>query len=670
MNHENLNDIEDLKFMPVRSNKQPIEKDWQKTTKKFSLKNCEAVGLVCGKLSGNLEVIDVDEKYSLDGKLFERYKKVIHQYDPALLQKLVVQKTISGGYHLIYRCQKIEGNLKLANRFTTDAEKRKTYDAEIKGGADHDKALKAANGDKIRVLLETRGEGGFVVCFPSKGYELIYGDYYGINEITIEERETLHNIARQFNEVVDEYKPITKTGNRQGIKGLSPFDDYNDRADIVGLLETHGWKVVQRKGNKVVFLRPGQTSSQSSGNYDLDKNWFSVFTTSTDFEPQKAYLPYAVYAKLECKDDFKEAAKKLYNEGYGERHEVVREINTKTPSKISVVDDDLSFLENLDEYDEYLDLSKRGLIPKGLATGMPTLDEHFLFKRGDMVMINGVDNVGKTIVIIFLMLLAAMHHGWNFLIFSTENTNKNLYKRLIEFYWGKQITAMNDVEIKVAKEFIKNHFIFIKSDEDLFNYKDILNMAKKVMTKFHFDAGLIDPYNSLKIEITNTSKLNTHEYHYEAISEIKQFGSKYDISWFINNHAVTSALRTKDTDGFQKAPGKEDTEGGGKFSNKAAQFITVHRLTQHPQEWMVTQLHIRKVKETETGGKVTPRDLPVKLVMNKNRCGFSEHIEGGGFGTDPVFDWHNKIKKPKEIEFEKPTIWMPYKDDNGDEPIF
>jgi len=676
MNFQDLQNIPNLQFMPVTAKKQPVIKGWQTLAKKHNLINCEAVGLVCGKLSAEggalLEVIDIDEKYSLDGNLFKNYKRLIGEVSKDLLKKLVVQKTPSGGHHFIYRCQHIEGNLKLAQRYTTDQEKNETYLAEIKAGTSKEDAVKRAANDKVRVLLETRGEGGQIVCYPSKGYEIVYGDFYSIKEISIDERETLINIARQFNECVVESRPAQKIESRKGIKGLSPFDDYNDRGDVVGLLERNGWKITSSKGNKTIFLRPGQTSAASSGNYDHDKKWFSVFTTSTEFEPMKAYLPYAVYALLECKNDFSEASKRLYEDGYGERKEVEREINTKTPSKISVIDDDFSFLENLSDYDEYLDLSKRDLIPKGLCTGMPKLDEHFLFKRGDMVMVNGVDNVGKTILIIFLMLLAAMYHGWNFLIFSTENTNKNLYKRLIEFYWGKKITSMTDLEIKVAKQFIQNHFVFIKSDEDLFNYKDILNMAKKAMTKFHFDAGLIDPYNSLKIEITNTSKLNTHEYHYEAISEIKQFGSKYDISWFINNHAVTSALRTKDTDGFQKAPGKEDTEGGGKFSNKAAQFLTVHRLTNHPREWMVTQLHVRKVKETETGGKVTPRDIPVKLVMNKNGCGFSEYMDDGGFGTDPVFDWHNKTKKPKEIEFEKPTGWLPYKDDtlNDNEPIF
>lgn len=671
MNFQELHNIEGLQFMPVTSKKQPVIKGWQTLAKKHNLINCEAVGLVCGKLSGNLEVIDIDEKYSLDGNLFKRYKELIAEVNKPLLKKLVVQKTPSGGHHFIYRCEHIEGNLKLAQRYTTQEEKNETYRSELSAGSTEEVARKRAENDKVRVLLETRGEGGQIVCFPSKGYELVYGDYYGINDITVDERETLINIARQFNECVVESRPTQKIESRKGIKGLSPFDDYNERGDVVGLLEKHGWKIVTNKGGKTVFLRPGQTSSASSGNFDHNRKWFSVFTTSTEFEPMKAYLPYAVYAMLECKNDFSAASKRLYDEGYGERHEIERQINQKVPSVISIVDNDYSFLENLDDSDEYLELARKGLLPKGLKTGLNNLDEHFLFKRGDMVMINGIDNVGKTFVILFLQLLASLYHGWKFLIFSSENTNRTLYKRLIEFYWGKKITNLNDIELRIAKDFVKGHFYFIKSEEDLYNYRDILNMAKKAYSKVKFDGGLIDPYNGLKIELTNSSKLNTHEYHYEAISEIKQFGTKYDFSWFINNHAVTAALRSKSEDGFQKAPGKEDTEGGGKFSNKAAQFLTIHRLTQHPTQWMVTEIHVRKVKETETGGRVTPKDKPVKIVMNKNGCGFSEFLGTSPedereiiYGTDPIQIWHQNAK-PKQQEIIMPeTIWKPYNENN------
>lgn len=124
MNFSDLQNIEGLQFMPVTAKKMPIVKGWQTVFKKHNLDNSEGVGLVCGKLSGNIEVIDIDSKYDLTGKLFDNYKRLINEVEPNLLRKLVVQKTQGGGYHFIYRCEKIEGNLKLASRPTTDAEKR------------------------------------------------------------------------------------------------------------------------------------------------------------------------------------------------------------------------------------------------------------------------------------------------------------------------------------------------------------------------------------------------------------------------------------------------------------------------------------------------------------------------------------------------------------------
>ena len=312
-NYENLNELEGLQFIPVNDKKIPQVKNWQTAVTKYDLSNCWGVGLVCGTPSGNVEVIDIDQKYSLDGKLFEQYKMAVNAIQPTLLKKLVVQKTKNGGYHFIYRCAKIEGNIKLANRPTTDAERtdtyNKTYEAQVISGKDDAEAIrvakKAKENDSVRVLLETRGIGGQIVIAPSPGYEVIYGDIYSITEITIEERETLHSIARQFNSVFEEVI-IPRNAKIEKTKGLSPFDDYNERGDVVALLQSHGWKVVGNKGNKTLLLRPGQTSAQTSGNYDHEKNWFSVFTTSSEFEPQKAYLPYAVFAKLECNDDFPE----------------------------------------------------------------------------------------------------------------------------------------------------------------------------------------------------------------------------------------------------------------------------------------------------------------------------------------------------------------------------
>ena len=235
-----------------------------------SLTNCWGVGLVCGTPSGNVEVIDIDQKYSLDGKLFDDYKRSIHAYSPELLKKLVVQKTKNGGYHLIYRCSKVEGNIKLANRHTTDKERtdtyNKTYEAQVTSGKEDAEAIrvakKAKDSDRVRVLLETRGLGGQIVIYPSPGYEMIYGDICSISEISPEERDALHSLARQYNQVFEEVI-IPKNIKVDKVKGTSPFDDYNERGDVVELLQTHGWRVVGNKGNKTLMLRPGQTSAQT-----------------------------------------------------------------------------------------------------------------------------------------------------------------------------------------------------------------------------------------------------------------------------------------------------------------------------------------------------------------------------------------------------------------------
>ena len=89
------------------------------------------------------------------------------------------------------------------------------------------------------------------------------------------------------------------------------------------------------------------------------------------------------------------------------------------------------------------------------------------------------------------------------------------------------------------------------------------------------------------------------------------------------------------------APNKADTEGGQKVANKSDDFITIHRITQHPTDWMITEVHVRKIKDTETGGRPTSLDMPVKFEMYRGGCAFLERLEFGGYPVDPVLSWHN-----------------------------
>ena len=57
-----------------------------------------------------------------------------------------------------------------------------------------------------------------------------------------------------------------------------------------------------------------------------------------------------------------------------------------------------------------------------------------------------------------------------------------------------------------------------------------------------------------------------------------------------------------------------DVEGGGKWGNRADDVISIHRYTQHPTRWMVSDIHVVKVKETETGGTANGNGHTNKLT--------------------------------------------------------
>ena len=49
-------------------------------------------------------------------------------------------------------------------------------------------------------------------------------------------------------------------------------------------------------------------------------------------------------------------------------------------------------------------------------------------------------------------------------------------------------------------------------------------------------------------------------------------------------------------------------------------------MTQHDERWNIGELHVRKVKETITGGGVTPRDAPIELRWSDHCKYFIDNI--------------------------------------------
>lgn len=294
-----------LSVVPVSENKLPTiawkqrQSELIKPNGEFD--NVERLAIVGGAVSGGLECLDLDLKYDITGTLMERYKALVKETDSTLLKRLVVEKSQNNGYHFIYRydSDKYEGNLKLASRGTTEEEKLLNPK------------------EKVKVLLETRGEGGYFVAAPSIGYTLVQGGFDSVPKLKISERNLLIACARALNEYTEEVvTPVYQ--HREKTDTLSPFDDYNQRGDVLSLLLSEGWTIA-KENSKNYFLKRDGSDSKWGATLHKETRTFYVFSTSTQFESNKGYAPATVYGLLKHNNDWSACAKSLLEEGYGER---------------------------------------------------------------------------------------------------------------------------------------------------------------------------------------------------------------------------------------------------------------------------------------------------------------------------------------------------------------
>jgi len=309
-------------------------------------------------------------------------------------------------------------------------------------------------------------------------------------------------------------------------------------------------------------------------------------------------------------------------------------------------DGDMSFISSDDEDFRWIDDYSQGKIPIGLDTGDPKLDDYFRYKK-EFLIINGHSNVGKTTTALYLMVNSAIRHGWRWVIYSSENRTASVKMSLMQFAMDMPIGSMNYAQKKQAYKWVQDHFIVI-SNKQVYSYSDIILFIEKVMRQTPIDAVFVDPYNSLKLDMKNSS-IGVHDYHYEAASEFLTFSKAHDVAVWLNMHAVTEAQRRKGPDGLPVAPYAEDTEGGGKFVNRADCFVTLHRKVQSsdPMIRKMSELHVRKVREVETGGQPTPLEDPYCIVMNLSHTGFTTRI-GQRALFQPI---REKIEKPMPINF-------------------
>ena len=294
-NTENDDQALGLSIIPVASNKIPF-KPWGEYQKKIApislwhshYQNQGTIGIITGKISGNLECIYIDIKNDPQKTIITDFANLIPK---DLYSKLIIQTTPSGGQHFIYRCPEgiIDKNLKLA-----------------------------LHTDKT-VILETRGEGGYF-CTSKVNNKILQGKFdlanldVEIPIITPKERDFLLETARSLNRYFPSGRTASKN-DKQFVYSEPAINVFNNNYDIIELFTKHGWFIVREDEQKYYLLRSG-SSAQHSGYYNKVSKTFTCFSTSTDFKPEKPYNHFQILEVLEGKNDYKTTLRLLTALGF------------------------------------------------------------------------------------------------------------------------------------------------------------------------------------------------------------------------------------------------------------------------------------------------------------------------------------------------------------------
>lgn len=300
---------------------------------------------------------------------------------------------------------------------------------------------------------------------------------------------------------------------------------------------------------------------------------------------------------------------------------------TEVKQAVGAIEEELSFLSNNRTDEEFIRKYRAGLIPMGKPFGYFDMDKYLMLKEGEFYAILSHSHTGKTQTTLWLIYLSALKYDWCWVIYTGENRVASVKMRFVEFFVGVKIKECPEDFFQQAIKWVNERFFFINND-NMHEYKEILNYAESV-SRYHAIKGLlIDPVNALKI-----GKQNKYDHEMEMYTNMLLFTKRTNISILLSIHTRTQSQRERDKSGNQLMPFPADADGGAVLYNKSDIFIVMNRNIQDPETWMITELYVSKNRNKETGGDVTPRNQPIKIRMHKG-IEFTDELGNLPFSRD------------------------------------
>jgi len=315
----------------------------------------------------------------------------------------------------------------------------------------------------------------------------------------------------------------------------------------------------------------------------------------------------------------------------------------------------------IDVKDRALYINEKGF-DRVQGIGIQQIDYLFKPKRGEITLLTGIGNYGKTAWQKAQLLMRMVMYGEKIATFSPEDVPAEEYFHdYVEMLLGCECTPNNpnrpSNEIyEAAYDFVSKHIFYISAEMLSPTPQYIKEKFLELIVQEKVDFCCIDPFN----QMTNDYKGfggRTDKYLETLLSDFSRFARKNDVYFWIIAHPK---LMERDRTGNYKCPDVFDVNDGAMWSNKMDNILVYHRpFAQTDPNNPLAEFHSKKIKKKSVGRKGF---MMLDYVWDRRRF----FVEGK--------DILQELLNAKKMDFwkrkEASQSWLPYKDENGEEVIF
>lgn len=228
-------------------------------------------------------------------------------------------------------------------------------------------------------------------------------------------------------------------------------------------------------------------------------------------------------------------------------------------------------------YLQVMDLYNNGLA-KGSTTYMPTIDEAWKWRMGEVNLWTGYNNEGKSKLLRYLEMLKAKFDGWKSALFIPEDMPQaEWFEDMCHMYIGKPLDPEMKMratieEVNEAMSFLNDHF-YIVYPEKKFTLESLFDKFKYLIRRHGVRVIDIDPYNT--VEHLYEKGMTIDQYVSKFMGDVKRFAVEHSVAFNVVAHQ--NPPDQKNPDGTYPAPRKYKIKNGGTFSDKADNVLGVWR---------------------------------------------------------------------------------------------